>query len=280
MNLSDVIKSIEQEASRSIKQNEGDYFNADGLLMCGKCHTPKQVKVELFGGFITPMCLCKCETEKRDLEESERQRRQFLQKVKELRKMGFPHSEMENWTFEHDDGKNERLSTLARNYVEHFPEMKQKGKGLLLYGAVGTGKTFMSACIANALIDRGYPCLVTNFARLTNTIGGMYEGKQEYLDSLNRFALLVIDDLASERDTEYMSEIVQNIIDARYRSGKPIIITTNLTGDELKRPGEVRKQRIYSRLFEMCFPFYVEGEDRRQKNLKANFEEMKNILGV
>ena len=280
MNLDNVIDGIERKSFDAIKKNEGDYFNDEGLLVCGKCHTPKQTKVEIFGRVRTPMCLCKCETEKRDLEEAEHKRQQFLLRVKELRKMGFPDSEMEKWTFDHDDRSNEKLSTLARNYVEHFSEMKDKGKGLLLFGTVGTGKTFMSACIANALIDKGYPCMVTNFARLTNTIGGMFEGKQEYLDSLNRFALLVIDDLASERDTEYMGEIVQNIIDARYRSGKPIIITTNLTSDELKSPAETRKQRIYSRLFEMCIPFEVKGKDRRQEKLKHDYKDISKLLGL
>ena len=123
-------------------------------------------------------------------------------------------------------------------------------------------------------------CLVTNFARLTNTISGMYEGKQEYIDGLDRFDLIVIDDLASERDTEFMGEIVQNIIDARYRTGKPLIVTTNLTSDDLKNPAEIRKQRIYSRLFEMCVPVEVKGTDRRKEKLKQDYKSMEDLLGL
>ena len=122
--------------------------------------------------------------------------------------------------------------------------------------------------------------MVTNFARLVNTISGMYGGKQEYIDGLNQFDLLVIDDLASERDTEYMGEIVQNIIDARYRSGLPLIVTTNLTSEELKFPAEIRKQRIYSRLFEMCVPVEVTGTDRRRQKLINEYDEIGNLLGL
>jgi DNA replication protein DnaC len=234
----------------------------------------------LFGAERKPFCLCKCAAAARDAEEAEYRRREKLQAIQRLRHVGFPDVEMTRWTFDNDDGTNEKLSTAARNYVANFAEMKKRGKGLLLFGKVGAGKTFASACIANALIDSGVPCLVTNFARLVNTISGMYDGKQDYIDSLNRFDLLVIDDLASERDTEYMGEIVQNIIDSRYRAGLPLIVTTNLTAEELKHPQEIRKQRIYSRLFEMCVPVEVKHRDRRKDKLIADYDELNALLGL
>lgn len=273
------VDSLIKKASETIRAEEGDYYK-DGLLYCGKCNTKKQTRIEVFGKIKTPYCLCKCEKEKKDREEEQRQLIEQQRKIENLKRMGFPDSEMQKWTFSKDDGKNNKISTVAHNYVDNFSEMWKKGKGLLLYGNVGTGKTFISACIANALINKGYPCLVTNFARLTNTISGMYDGKQQYIDGLDKFSLLVIDDLASERDTEYMGEIVQNIIDARYRSGQPLIVTTNLTADELKHPAEMRKQRIYSRLLEMCVPIEVKGTDRRKEKLKEDYKEMEQLLGL
>lgn len=280
MDLTNLIDGIAQAAAEANAAQDGDYISDDGLLYCGKCKTPKQCKVNIFGSERTVYCLCKCGVEKRDAEKAEQERRERLMKIQRMRQTGFPDGDMQNWTFENDDGKNEYISEIARNYVKNFDEMKKRGKGLLLFGTVGTGKTFISACIANALIDSGHACLVTNFARLVNTISGMFEGKQDYIDSLNRYDLLVIDDLASERDTEYMGEIVQNIIDSRYRAGLPLIITTNLTGDELKRPAEIRKQRIYSRLFEMCVPVEVKGKDRRKQKLRDEYGEIGDLLGL
>lgn len=277
--LSKALDNLVAATGKAIKPDEGDYI-VDGLLYCHKCNTPKQIRITVLGKERMPYCLCKCEKEKRDAEEAARKHRDFLDKVQRMRKMGFPDAEMERWTFEKDDQSNEKISLIAHRYVENFNQMLKKGKGLLFYGTVGTGKTFMSCCIANALIDKGFPCMVTNFARLTNTISGMYDGKQDYIDGLNKFALLVIDDLASERDTEYMGEIVQNIIDARYRAGLPLIITTNLTNDELKHPAEMRKQRIYSRLFEMCIPVEVTGGDRRKAKLIKDYKEMEDLLGL
>lgn len=274
-----IIGNIEAIAASKIHANEGDY-EMDGLLYCGKCNTKKQCRIELFGQIRTPFCLCKCEAERKKAEEAERKRRERNEAIEKMRRMGFPESEMSKWTFAVDDGQNQKISKVAMNYVEKFETMMERGKGLLFYGTVGTGKTFYSACIANALIDRGHPCLMTNFARLVNTISGMYDGKQNYIDGLNRFDLLVIDDLAAERDTEYMNEIVQTIIDSRYRSGLPTIITTNLSAEEIKNPADIRKQRTYSRLLEMCIPIEVAGNDRRRAKLKNDFDDMKDLLGL
>lgn len=279
MDLSGMVNGLIEKSKQSIPENESDYIE-DGLLYCGNCRTPKQCRVELFGEMRTPRCLCKCAKEKRDREEAEYRAREKAQEIQRMRSVGFPDRDMLSWRFENDDNSNQRMTGICKRYVENFSEMRKKGKGLLLFGPVGTGKTFFAACIANALIDSGYPCLVTNFARLTNTLTGMFEGKQEYLDSLNRYALLVIDDLASERNTEYMNEVVFNLIDARYRSGLPIIITTNLTAQELTNPADMSKQRVYSRLFEMCFALEVKGKDRRKQKMIADRTELEDLLGL
>ena len=276
-----IIEGIAKASENTIPVNDGDYIDSEGLLCCGKCHTRKETIIVLANGKqLKPRCVCKCEQERMQEEEDNRKAKELADKVKELRKMGFPDAEMSRFTFENDDRSNEYISDVAKRYADNFTTMYSKHKGLLLFGTVGTGKTYIAACIANALIDRGYTCLVTNFARLTNTINGMYDGKQEYIDGLDRFSLLVIDDLASERDTEYMNEIVTNIIDARYRSGKPMIVTTNLTSEELKNPRDVRKLRIYSRLIEMCIPLEVKGTDRRKKKLIDEKNEFDELLGL
>lgn len=275
MDVSDLIDVMEMQ----IVSQKGDYFQ-DGILYCGQCNTPKQTKISVGGRIWTPACMCECEAQRFRAKQEKMERESALDSVKRLRQMGFSDSEMKDCTFEKDDGSNEKLSQVARKYVEIFAQMQMRGKGLLLYGSVGTGKTFMSACIANALIEKGHPCLVTNFSRLVNTLQGMYEGRQRYIDDLKRFDLLVIDDLASERDTAYMGEIVQSVIDARYRTGKPLIVTTNLTANEMKHPEDIRRRRIYSRLFEMCIPVEVKGNDRRKDALKRDYKDLSEVLGI
>lgn len=280
MDMRKFIDNVERKAAISIKTNYNDYIGADGLLYCGTCHTRKQTRVNILGIEKTPYCLCRCEVEKREREEAEIKRRELARKVSEYRRMGFPESMMQEWTFDNSDGTNDKIMEAARKYALKFDEFRKQGKGLLLFGTVGTGKTYAAACIANALIDRGIPVLMTNFARIANTVGGMWEGKQEYYDSLNKFPLLILDDLAAERKTEYMSEIVFNVIDARYRAGLPLIITTNLTAEELKHPSDISYQRTFSRLLEMCLPVEVKGKDKRLERLKADIQPMKDLLGL
>lgn len=280
MNLSAYIDSLEKKASESIKEEDGDYRGEDGLLYCGKCHTKKQTRIVILGEERTPPCLCKCRIEEKEREEAELKRTEFQNSVKKLRLSGFPESEMHQWTFDKADGTNEKIMEAGRRYVDQFWTFHKKGKGLLLFGTVGTGKSFVSACIANALIDKGIPVMMTNFARIANTVSGMWEGKQEYYDSLNRYPLLILDDLAAERKTEYMSEIVFNVIDARYRAGLPLIVTTNLTSEELKHPSDISYQRTFSRLLEMCIPIKVEGKDKRLEKLKDDIQPMKDLLGL
>jgi DNA replication protein DnaC len=278
MSFEQIIDGIEQKAAEAIKQEENDYIQ-DGLLYCGKCHTPKQCRVVLFEKERTPYCLCKCEKERLDKEERERERREREARIRERRRIGFPDSQMQEMTFANDDLTNPRISQAMRKYVDNFSELRKTGQGILLYGEVGTGKTYFAAAVANALIDKGYSALVTNFARIANTVSGTFE-KQEYYDSLNEFHLLVIDDLAAERKTEYMQEIVYNVIDSRYRAGLPMIITTNLTAQELKNPHDITNKRIFDRVMERCLPIEVKGANRRHKKTTEKFNELNGLLGL
>lgn len=258
-----------------------DDYTKDGVLHCGTCNKPKERILTVLGKDIHIDKMCDCENaeyEKRQAElekqhaHDEKIKRQKM--IEKNRDKCFESEEQKEYTFANDDKAND-ISQVAKNYVDNFEELN--GLGLLLYGSVGTGKTFSACCIANALIDKGYTCLVTNFPKIVNELQGTFE-KQEYIDKLVGFDILVIDDLASERRTEFMDEMVTNIIDSRYRNKKPVIITTNLKAGDMVSSDDVNRQRIYSRLYEMCYPYETKGEDRRKNKRKNIKEKYKGVL--
>lgn len=310
MDLTGFVESLEKTAHENIKAEQGDYI-VDGLLYCHKCNTPKQCRVTLFGVERTPPCLCKCGVEQRDREERLRkcaaldleyhhQQANGLtdfellcwidrnnsvgseklnnERLEILKRICFAEPKMKSWNFE--NAENCKAVEIAKNYVDKFATMKENGKGLLFFGKTGTGKSYTGACIANALTDRGIACRMTNFADIRNTAQGLFEGRAEFFKSFNKFELLVIDDLFAESKTEYMQEIVYAVINARFEAGLPLIVTSNLTADEIKHPADISSQRIFSRLYQMCVPIEVEGKDHRREQLKDDIQNYKALLGM
>ena len=153
MDINAMVDALEARASAAIRAEEGDYIGEDGLLYCHKCHTKKQTEVNILGAIRRPMCMCKCMAEKRAAEEDEYKRIEFEKRVMELRRRGFPEADMRNWTFANDDLANERITKAAQRYADNFSELRMTGKGLLLYGGTGTGKTYTACEIANTAAE-------------------------------------------------------------------------------------------------------------------------------
>ena len=256
------------------------YPGEDGLLYCRRCHTPRQRHITVGGTALTVCCLCRCMAEQRDREAAELKKREEMQRVRRYREAGFSSRELRGCTFAADDGARPETTAAMVAYVEHFETLRRAGKGLLLYGDVGTGKSFFAACIVNALIDQGYPCLMTNFPQLVNEISALWEGKQEYINSLGRLALVAIDDLGVERDKEYMNEQVSVIIDSLYRAKVPMVITSNYTPKQLTTDPDIRRRRVYDRLLERCHPVLVDGPSRRKDIGRQDFHQMNALLGL
>lgn len=267
----------DRSASRPLAEDE--YIDkTSGLVYCKKCHTPRQASVELGGTLFHPCCICQCQSEARELELAKEKQLQEQQRIARLKANGLQDASLRQFTFANDTGINPEMQK-AHSYVEHWPEMKATATGLLLWGNVGTGKSFFAGCIANALLDPGVPVLMTNFSRILNALTGMFsDDRNKYIDSLNHYSLLIIDDLGMERGTEYALEQVFNVIDARLRSNLPLIVTTNLTLDELKHPADLAHERIYSRVLERCIPLKINNQNIRQMKAQENFTRTKQLL--
>lgn len=255
--------TIEALAMSKAEHLPGDYIQ-DGLLHCGACHSRKETRVELFGMQRKVACLCRCQSEKvrRQLEEMEA--RQRIEALERKRAAAVQDPAYRKWTFEGDDGANPRVMEALRRYCQKWPEMKQQNLGLYLYGGVGTGKTFAAACVANELTRQGVPVLMASLVRMANALG-WGEERAVFLRSLNAYDLLVMDDLGAQRGSDAMKEAVYQIIDSRYASGKPILVTTNLPWEQFQNPREEGDRRIYDRIREMTVAIQMGGQSRRHR---------------
>lgn len=285
--LGSVIAQAEAAAQR-----ENEYLADDGLLHCKVCgkalQTILHVKIaNLVDEMRTVRCRCDCLTpseirakqiaEYDARQERERRRRECFAVVDVNGKKSV--SKMASWTFAADDRQRPELSDNMQAYADQFPQYRKDSRGLVLYGNVGTGKSYMAASIANAVIDQGYTARMVSFGQIGNEMQQTWE-KQDYIDNLCQHDLLIIDDLGTERKSEYMQEIVYNVIDTRYRAGGPLIITTNLTADELSKPGEIGYARIYDRILERCLAVKVDGNSRRRQATAQVWAEMRQSLGM
>lgn len=253
------------------------YLGEDGLLYCGKCHTPVQCRITFEGKEWIMPCICKCQKEERERQEQRMKEEEQLLYVRRLKAAGIQERHLQDWTFA--SATDTPSIQMAKRYTENWKKVKAENLGLLLWGDVGTGKSFLAACIANALLEKGVPVLMTNFSKILNQMGAMYSDERyRYIASFNRFSLLIIDDLGIERNTEYALEQVYAVIDERYKTGLPLIITTNLTISQLRNPEDVAHARIYSRVLEMCTPVHVPGHDRRTTIGKSKQELVKEVL--
>lgn len=266
----------------------------DGLLHCAVCGEA----VEMMIGF--PLMdgnggkeprkvhrMCRCEKEEKEAYDRRMKFEEEQRRIDDLRRLSLMDTKLRGVRFSNYQvtDENRRVFGIAKKYVENFDVMLSKNQGILFWGNVGTGKSYTAAAIANELIDRMHSAIMTSFIKLLNEMmqfGGNDTDKRlsaaDYIQKLNQAQLLVIDDLGAERGTDFALEKVYDIIDSRYRSGKPIILTTNLEMSQMKNCDDIRYNRIYDRIFEMCYPVKVDGLSWRKKEAAARFADTRKIL--
>lgn len=249
----------------------------DFPLLDGKGSTEKRKSVRQ----------CRCDRERNETIERRLQFEEEQRRIDNLRRLSLMDTKLRGARFSNYQvtDENRRVFGIAKKYVENFDVMLSKNQGILFWGNVGTGKSYTAAVIANELIDRMHSAIMTSFIKLLNEMmqfGGNDTDKRlsaaDYIQKLNQAQLLVIDDLGAERGTDFALEKVYDIIDSRYRSGKPIILTTNLEMSQMKNCDDIRYNRIYDRIFEMCYPVKVDGLSWRKKEAAARFADTRKIL--
>ena len=120
---------------------------------------------------------------------------------------------------------------------------------------------------------------MTNFSAMLNDLTASFEGRNEYIERLCRFPLLILDDFGMERGTEYGLEQVYNVIDSRYRSRKPLIVTTNLSlGRNCKIHRTPPTPVSMTECLKCVLPILFTGENFRKETAQAKLNGLKELL--
>lgn len=277
--MKNMFPAIAEKLSTSAALPE-DYTGEDGLLYCGKCRTPKQAFFPdgktMWGADRHPTD-CACQKEERREREAKEKERRHLETIADLKRRCFGDDDTKNWTFANDNGKTPQMN-YARLYADNWEQMRNENIGYLIWGRHDCGKSYLAACIANALMEQEVAVCMKDMKFIVNALEEKFEGRNDYVASLCRYPLLVIDDLGAERNTEAAQAHVFSVIDSRYRSRKPLIVTTNLHLDQLQNPADMVHARIYSRILEMCVPILCTGEQNRKEIAKKKMETVQVLM--
>lgn len=236
---------------------------------CRKCGEPTWQSV-LVGenDWIVPKN-CKCRQERlgdSDLFEYAKEQSE-LEKISKRSELirrytcGFSEEQL-NWTFEKCVKRDEAF-TRCSNYTKNAQECLERGLGLYLYGAIGRGKTYLAACIANVL----YPFYTVKMTSIAKIVSDSYTIKldklDEWFDKQKNIDFLFIDDYGTEQMNSNSYQVIFRIIDSRLLAKKPIIITSNLQRDKKNESLEI--SRLNDRIFSVCTPIKVDGQNIRDE---------------
>ncbi len=182
-----------------------------------------------------------------------------------LATQNFQHFNLDMFSGEDREMMQENLM-LATEFVKNFGK---RTENLFFYGAPGGGKTFMSSCIANALIEKQVDVVYKSAARLFSDYLDYIFNRAESasakreLDRVMEAELLIIDDLGTEAVNQHTVSYLFQLVNERGIRGQSTIISTNLTLEEVS---DLYSKRVSSRIFEGYEMVEFASEDLRLKN--------------
>ena len=221
---------------RDYKVKADEYLTEKYELVCKKCGDKRYFQAE---GFVA-VCNCKCKIEGYEREQRQKElveRMEQLESLKEVSLLGKRYKEASFEKLDLERGE-EYIKAVERckKFCERWEQVQAKGVGIYLYGDIGTGKTLLTACIGNRLLEKGVAVLFTSFLEIARALKDKYsrnESELSFMKNLEQVDLLILDDIGTEvivkstKEKSWLQEKIYEIINARYVQKKSTIFSSN-----------------------------------------------------
>ncbi len=175
------------------------------------------------------------------------------------------------------EGTNPRsnIRSIRNDINVYINNFEQTNDNLCFYGPVGSGKSFMTYCIAKELLERGYLVIYKSSTDLFNDLRTIrLEGDKNLENLIFNCDLLIIDDFGIEITNDYTSLDLFNLLNRKMLYNKKMLISTNL---QIENFAEKYQERIYSRIMGNFKFFRFFGEDLRLELSKKKSKKTKDI---
>lgn len=222
------------------------YFRSDGspsftvTSLCPDCEQEREERLE----------------EQRRKQEQESREEQRRVRIERNRKAAEIPTRFTSCTFEnyvaHNEGQRRALE-VAKGFATHFDAVREAGSSLTFCGGTGTGKTHLACAIAVYLLAAGYSVIYTQVIELIRAIRDTWrrdagETESAIVSKFRNVGLLILDEVGVQFGSEAEKNQLFDVIDGRYRDGRPTLIISNLNGRALR---ECLGERLFDRMTEV-----------------------------
>lgn len=232
-------KEMREKYFKNYKLKVDEQLTAEYELICKNCGDKRYYQWEEDKRRIC-ICRCKCQVETDKEIERQKELAERLEQLKSLKAVSLLGARYKDASFdklELDRGE-EYITAVERckKFCENWEQVKAKGMGIYLYGDCGTGKTLLTACIGNKLLEQGVTVLFTSFLEIARELKDKYsknESEQSFMKNLEQVDLLILDDIGTEiivkstKEKSWLQEKIYEIINARYVQKKSTIFSSN-----------------------------------------------------
>lgn len=276
-------QEVRERYFRDYKVKADEYLTEEYELVCKKCGGKRYFQKENF----VAVCFCECEAKANERKERQRELQEWkINHLKWLKAVSLLGARYKEASFEKLDLDREEEFIQAvercKKFCERWEQVQAKGLGIYLYGDIGTGKTLLTACIGNRLLEKGVAVLFTSFLEIARVLKDKYsrnESELSFMKNLEQVDLLILDDIGTEviakstKEKSWLQEKIYEIINARYVQKKSTIFSSNESVLELHIKCGMQEKTV-DRIVEMStVRLEIKGTSYREKNRQKGQRE-------